>query len=71
MILTGSLKFWRTTTNILAIILQRVVGATLEDQVQETVMKAMAEMAHTYFLKVVANHSSDMLDLSEIIIPPC
>jgi hypothetical protein len=39
--------------------------------VQETVMKAMAEMSHTYFPKVQPNILDNTLDLSEIIIPPC
>lgn len=38
--------------------------------VHETVMKAMAEMSHTYFPKVVPNLSNDMLDLSDVAIPP-
>jgi hypothetical protein len=38
--------------------------------VQETVMKAMAEMSHTYFPKVLPNILNNTLDLSEIIISP-
>jgi superfamily II DNA helicase RecQ len=47
-----------------------VVGARLEDTVQETVMKAIAEMSHTYFPKVRPNFDNDNLDISQIIIPP-
>jgi superfamily II DNA helicase RecQ len=60
-----------TTISTISDNITNVVGARLEDQVQETVMKAMAEMAHTYFPKIVANHSNDMVDFSEIVIPPC
>ena len=47
-----------------------LVGGRLEDMVQETVMKAMAEMSHTYFPKVIPNLSNDTLDISKINIPP-
>ena len=47
-----------------------IVGARLEDTVQETIMKAIAEMSHTYFPKVRPNYENDNLDVSQIIIPP-
>jgi len=47
-----------------------VVGGRLEDMVQETVMKAMAEMSHTYFPKVKPNLDNNALDISTIIIQP-
>ena len=47
-----------------------VVSSRLEDRVQETVMKAMAEMSYTYFPKVRPNPNNDVLDISTILIPP-
>jgi len=47
-----------------------VVGGRLEDMVQETIMKAMAEMSHTYFPKVKPNLNNNTLDISTIIIQP-
>ena len=47
-----------------------IVGAKLEETVQETIMKAIAEMTHTYFPKVPPNPESNKLDISQIIIPP-
>lgn len=38
--------------------------------IQETVMKAIAEVTHLYFPKVVPNLSNDTLDISQITIPP-
>lgn len=38
--------------------------------VQETVMKAMAEMAHRLIPKVAPNLINDTLDISEILVPP-
>ena len=38
--------------------------------VQETVMKAMAEMSHTYFPKIQPDIIKDSLNLSDIVIPP-
>jgi hypothetical protein len=46
-----------------------VVGARLEDLVQETIMKATAEMAYKYFPKVSPSHNKDTLDISNILIP--
>ena len=48
-----------------------VVGSRLETLVHETVMKAMAEMSHMYFPKVLPNLVNDQLDISDITIPPC
>ena len=48
-----------------------MVSSRLEDLVQETVMKAMAEMSHRYFPKVIPNPVNDAIDISEITIPPC
>ena len=70
-IVSTSTTLSSTTISTISDNITNVVGARLEDQVHETVMKALAEMAHTYFPKVAANHSNDMLDLSELIIPPC
>lgn len=39
--------------------------------VQETVMKAMSEMSHTYFPKVQPNILQDNLDISDIFVHPC
>ena len=47
-----------------------VIGPHLEERLQETVMKAMVEMSHTYFPKVVPNLRSDTFDISQIIVPP-
>lgn len=47
-----------------------VIGPHLEERLQETVMKAMAEMSHTYFPKVVPNLHNDTFDISKIIVPP-
>lgn len=46
------------------------MGPSLEERLQETVMKGMAEMSHTYFPKVVANVVNDSLDISKITLPP-
>lgn len=47
-----------------------IVGTRLEDMVQETVMKAIAEMSHIYFPKVQPNIENDQLDLTQIVISP-
>ena len=47
------------------------MGPHLEERVQETVMKGMAEMSHTYFPKVVPDLVKDTFDISKIILPPC
>jgi hypothetical protein len=47
-----------------------VVGGKLEEMVQETIMKAMAEMSHTYFPKITPNLDNDTLDKSHVVIHP-
>lgn len=47
-----------------------VVGSHLEDMVQETVMKAIAEMSYTYFPKIKPVIDVDQLDISNIVVPP-
>jgi superfamily II DNA helicase RecQ len=47
-----------------------VVAERLESMVQETVMKAMAEVTHAYFPKIVPNLTNDTVDISKIVIPP-
>jgi hypothetical protein len=47
-----------------------IVGTRLEETVQETVMKAIAEMAHSYFPKVKVDMDDNTLDLSQIYVPP-
>jgi superfamily II DNA helicase RecQ len=47
-----------------------VVGSRLEDLVQETVMKAIAEMSYMYFPKVTPVINTNQLDISNIVVPP-
>ena len=48
-IVSTSAMLLSTTISTISNNITNVVGARLEDQVQETVMKALAEMAHMYF----------------------
>lgn len=72
---TGTTVSTQTTLSSTAI---STIGNRLTDQVvpkiegvvQETVMKAMAEMSLAYFPKIVPNHTTDLLETSQIVIPP-
>jgi hypothetical protein len=42
----------------------------LQDTIQETVIKSIAEMLHAYFPKIIPNVTCDSVDISDIVVPP-